>query len=394
MTTNDNSKTVHHLEYDDKQVILVGTAHVSRESAQQVRQVIQEENPDTVCVELCQSRYQSIRQKERWQETDIIKIIREKKSFLLLSNLLLASFQKRIAKKLDVKPGQEMITAIETADEMDAEIHLADRDIRTTLSRTWRAMGLWSKIKLLFQLMLSLGEVEEIKEEDIEKMKNEDVLETLLAEVGKALPVLKDILIDERDQYLAKKIRTAPGQKIVAVVGAGHVPGIKKYWNKDIDIRALEQLPPKSHTAGVLKWLIPGAIMAMFIAGFFYGGAKAGQDMIVWWIAANGILAGIGATIALAHPVTIVTSMLAAPLTSLNPMIAAGWVAGLVEAFSRKPKVMDLEKLPEDILSVRGFWRNKVTRILLVVVFTNLGSSIGTFVAFPVIVKLLLGVSP
>jgi len=394
MTTNDSSKTVHHLEYDDKQVILVGTAHVSRESAQQVRQVIQEEKPDTVCVELCQSRYQSIRQKERWQETDIVKIIKEKKSFLLLSNLLLASFQKRIAKKLDIKPGQEMIAAIETADEMDAEIHLADRDIRTTLSRTWRAMGLWSKIKLLFQLMLSLGEVEEIKEEDIEKMKNEDVLETLLAEVGKSLPVLKDILIDERDQYLAEKIRTAPGQKIVAVVGAGHVPGIKKYWNKDIDIRALEQLPPKSHAAGVLKWLIPGAIMAMFIAGFFYGGAKAGQDMIVWWIAANGILAGIGAIIALAHPFTIATSMLAAPLTSLNPMIAAGWVAGLVEAFSRKPKVKDLEKLPEDILSVRGFWRNKVTRILLVVVFTNLGSSIGTFVAFPVIVKLLLGVSP
>ncbi len=394
MMINDNSKAVHHLEIDDKQVILVGTAHVSRESAQQVRQLIQEEYPDTVCVELCQSRYQSIRQKERWQETDIVKIIKEKKSFLLLSNLLLASFQKRIARKLDIKPGQEMITAIETAKEMGAEIHLADRDIRTTLSRTWRAMGLWSKIKLLFQLMLSMGEVEEIKEEDIEKMKNEDVLETLLAEVGKSLPVLRNILIDERDQYLAKKIRTAPGQKIVAVVGAGHVPGIKKYWNSDVDIRALEQLPPKSHTAGVLKWLIPGAIMAMFIAGFFYGGAQAGKDMIIWWIAANGILAGIGAMIALAHPITIVSSMLAAPLTSLNPMIAAGWVSGLVEAFSRKPKVKDLEKLPEDILSVRGFWRNKVTRILLVVVFTNLGSSIGTFVAFPVIVKLLLGVSP
>jgi pheromone shutdown-related protein TraB len=394
MTIIDNSKSVHHLQIDDKQVILIGTAHVSKESAQQVRQVIQEENPDTVCVELCQSRYQSIRQKERWQETDIVKIIKEKKSFLLLSNLLLASFQKRIAKKLDIKPGQEMITAIETAEEMDAEIHLADRDIRTTLSRTWRAMGLWSKIKLLFQLMLSLGEVEEISEEDIEKMKNEDVLTTLLAEVGKSLPVLKKILIDERDQYLAEKIRTAPGGKIVAVVGAGHVPGIKKFWNTDIDIRALEQLPPKSHTAGVLKWLIPGAIMAMFIAGFFYGGAQAGKDMIIWWIAANAILAGIGAIIALAHPVTIVTSMLAAPLTSLNPMIAAGWVSGLVEAFSRRPKVKDLEKLPEDILSVRGFWRNKVTRILLVVVFTNLGSSIGTFVAFPVIVKLLLGVSP
>ena len=394
MMTNDNSKTVHHLEYGDKQVILVGTAHVSRESVEQVQQLIHEEKPDTVSVELCQSRYQSIRQKERWQETDIVKIIKEKKSFLLLSNLLLASFQKRIAKKLDIKPGQEMITAIETAEEVGAEIHLADRDIRTTLSRTWRAMGLWSKIKLLFQLILSLGEVDEIKEEDIEKMKNQDVLETLLAEVGKSLPVLKTILIDERDLYLAEKIRTAPGEKIVAVVGAGHVPGIKKCWNADIDIRALEKLPPKSHTAGILKWLIPGTIMAMFIAGFFYGGAQAGKDMIVWWIAANAILAGIGATIALAHPVTIISSMLAAPLTSLNPMIAAGWVSGLVEAFSRKPKVKDLEKLPEDILSVKGFWRNKVTRILLVVVFTNLGSSIGTFVAFPVIVKLLLGVSP
>lgn len=394
MTTRNSSKTVHHLEYAGKQVILLGTAHVSRESAQQVRDLIQEEKPDTVCVELCQSRYQSIRQKERWQETDIVKIIREKKSFLLLSNLMLASFQKRIARKLDMKPGQEMITAVETAEEVGAEIHLADRDIRTTLSRTWRAMGLWSKIKLLFQLILSMGEVEEINEEDIEKMKDQDVLETLLAEVGKALPVLKVILIDERDRYLAEKIRTAPGKKIVAVVGAGHVPGIQKYWTTDIDILALEQLPPKSYTTGVLKWLIPATIMAMFIAGFFYGGAQAGKDMIVWWIGANAILAGIGAMIALAHPITIVSSMLAAPLTSLNPMIAAGWVSGLVEAFSRKPKVKDLEKLPEDILSIRGFWRNKVTRILLVVVFTNLGSSIGTFVAFPVIVKLLIGVSP
>ena len=394
MPDQNNSETIHHFEYEDKQVIVLGTAHVSRESAQQVQELIHEQKPDTVCVELCQSRYQSLRQRERWQETDIVKVIKEKKSFLLLSNLLLASFQKRIAKKLDIKPGQEMITAVETAEEVGAEIHLADRDIRTTLSRTWRAMGLWSKIKLLFQLMLSLGEVEEIKEEDIEKMKDKDVLETLLAEVGKALPVLKDILIDERDRYLAEKIRTAPGKKIVAVVGAGHVPGIKNYWTTDIDIRALEQLPPKRHATSVLKWLIPGAIVAMFIAGFFYGGAQAGKDMIYWWIGANAVLAGIGAIIALAHPVTIVSSMLAAPLTSLNPMIAAGWVSGLVEAFSRKPKVKDLETLPEDILSVRGFWRNKVTRILLVVVFTNLGSSVGTFVAFPVIVKLLIGVSP
>jgi pheromone shutdown-related protein TraB len=396
MTTalTEKSDTLHHLEYDGKNVILVGTAHVSKESEQEVRDIIQNETPDTVCVELCPSRYQSIRQKERWQQTDIVKVIKEKKSFLLLSNLLLASFQKRIAKKFDINPGAEMIKAIETADEVGAEIYLADRDIRTTLSRTWRAMGLWSKIKLLFQLVLSLGEVEDIKEEDIEKMKQEDVLESLLAEVGRSLPVLKNILIDERDQYLADKIRSAPGKKIVAVVGAGHVQGIEKYWKADIDIRALEQLPPPKKTTGILKWLIPGAIMGMFIAGFFYGGAKAGKDMLVWWIAANGILAGLGAIIALAHPATIISSMLAAPLTSLNPMIAAGWVSGLVEAFSRKPKVKDLETLSDDILSVRGFWRNKVTRILLVVVFTNLGSMLGTFVAFPVILKTLIGVSP
>lgn len=394
MSTTDKSDVIHHLESGDKKFILVGTAHVSRESAQQVGQLILEEKPDTVCVELCQSRYQAIRQKERWQETDIIKVIKEKKSFLLLSNLLLASFQKRIAKKFDINPGAEMIKAIETAEAVGAEIHLADRDIRTTLARTWRAMGLWSKIKLMFQMILSLGEVDEIKEEDIEKMKQQDVLETLLAEVGKSLPILKSILIDERDQYLADKIKNAPGRKIVAVVGAGHVQGIKKYWNTDIDIQALEQLPAPKKSVGILKWLIPGAILGMIIAGFFWGGAKAGKDMLVWWIAANAILAGLGATMALAHPVTIFSSMLAAPLTSLNPMIAAGWVSGLVEAFSRKPKVKDLETLPEDILSVRGFWRNKVTRILLVVVFTNLGSSIGTFVAFPAIVKLLIGVSP
>ena len=389
----NNHNLTHRLDFDDKEFILLGTAHVSKESAQLVQKVIDQERPDTVCVELCQSRYQSIQQKDRWQDTDIVKVIKEKKSFLLLSNLLLASFQRRIAKQFDIKPGQEMITAIETAETVGAQVHLADRDIRTTLSRTWRVMGFWGKIKLMFQLMLSLGQLDEIKEEDIEKMKQQDVLETLLSEVGKSLPALKTILIDERDQYLAEKIRKAPGNKVVAIVGAGHIPGIKKSWNTDIDTRTLDQLPPKGKSIGIIKWLIPAVIIGLFIAGFFYGGAKAGTDMILWWILANGILAGVGAIIALAHPATIISSILAAPLTSLNPMIAAGWVSGLVEAFSRKPKVKDLESLPDDILSIRGFWKNNVTRILLVVIFTNLGSSLGTFVAFPVIVKVLLGVS-
>jgi pheromone shutdown-related protein TraB len=393
MPVINNSNMVHHLDREGKDIILVGTAHVSKESVQLVKTTIEAEKPDTVCVELCPSRYQAIRQKERWQDTDIVKVIKEKKTFLLLSNLLLASFQKRIAKKFDIKPGQEMIQAIESAESIGAAIHLADRDIRTTLARTWHTMGLWSKLKLLFQLVLSISEVEELKEEDVEKMKQQDVLQTLLAEVGKSLPALKEILIDERDRYLTEKIRTAPGNKILAVVGAGHVQGIKNYWNAEVDLKALEQLPPKGKISGILKWIIPVAIMALFITGFFLGGSRAGKDMIVWWITANGLLAGIGAIIALAHPAAIASAVLAAPLTSLNPMFAAGWVSGLVEAFSRKPKVKDLESLPEDILSIKGFWKNKVTRILLVVVFTNIGSSIGTFVAFPAIVKVLLRVS-
>jgi pheromone shutdown-related protein TraB len=385
----NNSNMIHRLSFENKEIILLGTAHVSKESAQLVKDVIEEEKPDTVCVELCESRYQAIRQKEMWQDTDIVKVIREKKSFLLLANLLLASFQKRIAKKLNIKPGQEMIQAIESGEAVGAKIHLADRDIRITLSRTWRTMGLWSKLKLFFQLILSIGKVDEISEEDIEKIKQKDVLETLLADVGKSLPVVKDILIDERDRYLAYKIRTAPGNKIVAVVGAGHVPGIKKYWNADVDIKTLDHLPPKGKAFGILKWIIPAAILVLLFSGFFYGGANTGKDMIKWWILANGLLAGLGALIAFAHPFTVLSSVLAAPLTSLNPMIAAGWVSGLVEAFSRKPKVKDIENLPEDILSIRGFWKNKVTRILLVVVFTNLGSALGTFVAIPLMWKVL-----
>jgi len=385
----NQTNNIHSLIFEEKEVILVGTAHVSKESAQLVSDIIETKKPDTVCVELCDARYQSIRQKDKWLDTDIIKVIKEKKTFLLLSNLLLASFQKRIADKFDIVPGAEMIKAIDAAEAIGADIHLSDRNIRITLAKTWRAMGLWGKIKLLFQLILSMGEIEDISEKDIEKMKQEDVLETLLADVGKALPVLKDILIDERDQYLTHKIRTAPGKNIVAVVGAGHVPGIKKYWEADIDIERLNQIPPKGKLSGILKWIIPLGILVLFVWGFYHGGTHAGTDMITWWVMANGILAGLGAIIALAHPFTILSSILAAPLTSLNPMIAAGWVSGLVEAFLRKPKVRDFENLSNDILSIKGFWRNKITHILLVVVFTNVGSSIGTFVAIPLMVKVL-----
>jgi pheromone shutdown-related protein TraB len=380
------------LEHEGRTVTVIGTAHVSRESADLVQRTIEAERPDTVCVELCDSRLQSIRQESRWQEMDIIKVVKEKKAFLLLSNLILASFQKRIADRMDIKPGQEMMAAVEAAEAIGATVCTADRDIRITLSRTWRSMGLWDKVKLISQLLLSLGEVDELSREDIERMKQEDVLEALLKEIGASQPVIRQILIDERDRYLAQKIKAAPGDHIVAVVGAGHVPGIKRYWSSDTDLADLERLPPKSRVGTFFKWGIPILFLGLFVYGFYAGGSKTGSDMLVLWVTANGLLAGVGALIAWGHPFTILSSMLSAPLTSLNPMIAAGWVSGLVETISRKPKVRDFETLQDDIRSVKGFWTNKVTRILLVVVFTNLGSSVGTFVAFPMIVHALRGI--
>jgi pheromone shutdown-related protein TraB len=382
-----NNDNTHQLTSEGKEITLVGTAHVSRESARLVSTVIEEEKPETVCVELCESRYHTLTQKNRWQNTDLIKVIKEKKAFLLLSNLMLAHFQKKIGQKLGIKPGEEMIRAIETAKSVGANIHLADRDIRITLSRIWRLIGLWTKIKLLAQFITSLGEVDTIKEEDIESMKNRDVLETLLSEIGEALPQLRKVLIDERDEYLAYKIRNAPGKRIVAVVGAGHVPGIQRHWHEPVDVNALNEIPPKGTLFGFLKWGIPIAVVGLIIIGFFSAGIAAGANMIKWWVLANAVLAGLGASLALAHPLTVLSAIMASPLTSLNPMIAAGWVAGLVEALLEKPKVKDFEKLSEDISSLRGFWRNKITRILLVVVFTNIGSSLGTFVAIPLMAK-------
>jgi pheromone shutdown-related protein TraB len=380
---------VHRLSHDGKEIILVGTAHVSKKSADLVRSVILEEEPDVVCVELCESRLKSIREKDRWRDMDIIKVIKEKKTFLILANLILASFQKKIGKKLDATPGGEMTAAIEAAGETGARIETADRDIRITLSRAWRALGFWDKIKMLFHLVMSSGEMDKITEEDIEKMKDKDALDSILSEIGESAPALRAIIIDERDRFLAHRIQNAEGKKIVAVAGAGHVPGIKTHIGSNAGIEGLETVPAKTRLSAVVKWGLPLAILGLFAWGFFAGGARAGGDMIMWWVIANGVMAALGAMAALARPATILSAVVAAPLTSLNPMIAAGWVAGLVEAFSSKPKVRDFETLPDDILSIKGFWKNKVTRILLVVVFTNIGSAAGTLIAIPILMKIL-----
>ncbi|MDT8380144.1 MAG: TraB/GumN family protein [Desulfotignum sp.] len=388
---NEDNPSIHRVQQGDTEIILIGTAHVSRDSARLVTDTILAETPDTVCVELCPTRLANIQDTDRWRNMDIIKVIREKRSLMLFMNLLLASFQKKIADRFDIRPGQEMVNAIEAAEKIGAAVVPADRDIQITLSRVWRGMGVWARIKLLFSMVFSFGSADDIQEADIEKMKQEDILQTLLADVKKFHPIIEQVLIDERDQYLARRIGSAGGRRVMAVVGAAHVPGIKKYLAAGTagSLASLNQVPPPGSLGKFLKWLIPGLILVLFAVGFGMEGKDAGTDMIWIWVAANGIFAGLGAVAAMAHPYTIISAVLAAPLTSLNPMIAAGWVSGMVEAFSRKPKVRDLEAIPRDIVSIKGFWRNPVTRILLVVIFTNLGSSIGTMTAVPLMLKLL-----
>lgn len=381
------NENVHLLEREGRRIVLIGTAHVSRESADLVERVIAEEKPDTVCVELCKPRYEAIRQQDKWQQTDIVKVIREKRASILLSQLIMASLQRKIAQKFNITPGEEMLRAIARAEEIGAQVVLADREIRVTLLRTWRKMGFWTKVKFLPEVLLSLFATDEITEEEIEKLKQHDVLELALQTVGDKLPGVKTTLIDERDLYLAHTIGHAPGERVVAVVGAGHVPGILMHMGEEIDIEALNLVPDKGIWGRFAGWFFSLAIVGLFVAGFFYSGSQASLKMITWWAAITATFSGLGALLMLAHPVTILASALAAPITTLHPLIAAGWVAGLVEAALRKPQVKDFLALKDDITSIRGFFKNKITRLLLIVAVVNLTTSIGTFVAIPVIMR-------
>ncbi|HHY28824.1 MAG TPA: TraB/GumN family protein [Desulfitobacterium dehalogenans] len=367
------------LTLDGKEIILIGTAHVSKQSADLVKEVIEAEKPDSVCIELDDQRYKSIVEGEQWKETDIFKIIKEKKATLLLMNLAISSFQKRLAKEFGTNAGQEMLQGIESAKEVGADLVLADRNIQITFSRIWHNVGFWGKCKLLMEIILSIFDDESISEEELEKLKSQDMLNGMLKDFTESFPKLKTPLIDERDQYLSQKIKEAPGDKVVAVLGAAHVPGIREEIHKEHDLKALTELPPKSIVPKIIGWSIPALIIAI-IAYTFYSNPDAGIQQTLSWVLWTGSLSALGTTLAFGHPLAIATAFLAAPIAALHPLIAAGWFAGLVQAYFKRPNVRDFENLSEDILSVKGFWNNKVTRILLTVVFANIGSSMGTFI--------------
>lgn len=376
-----DNENLTHVKVKDKDVYLLGTAHVSRQSVEDVRAAVLELEPDTICVELCPSRYEVLVKQDAWKKMDIYQVVKQNKALFLLAQLGLSTFYRKIGEKLGVRPGAEMLEGVNQAEKTGARLVLADRDVNITLKRIWSSLSIWSKFKFLSHLLLSVMFQGNIEKEDIEKLKSKDQLQLVMDEFSKSFPQVQKTLVDERDQFLAHRITTAAGQKVLAIVGAAHVPGITKYLDKDIDTSALNSIPPGPVWPTAVKWGIPLIIMGLLAYGFLVHGAEHSVQSIYIWVLINGIFSALGVSLALAHPLTILSAFVAAPITSLNPTMAAGWIAGLVQAWVKKPIVADLENLSQALTSLKGFWLNPICRILLVVVLANLGSSLGTFVA-------------
>lgn len=375
-----------------KEIVLIGTAHISQESVDTVRRVIAEETPDTVCIELDDQRHQALKDPNRWQSLNLIQVIRKGQAPFLLVNLALASFQKRMGLQTGVKPGAELAAAAEIAESQGIEVCLVDREIRTTLLRAWRKTGFWKKMNLMATLIASLFENQKLDEAELARLRQTDTLSAMLDEMADVLPSVKTILVDERDIYMAHHLRNAPGSRIVAVVGAAHLPGIQRHLQREIpleEIREISTIPAKTTLSQFLPWLIPAVVVALFVAGFFLGDRDRIAGAAVAWILANGLLAALGTAIAFGHPLAVATAFVAAPITSLNPTIGAGMVTGLVQAFIAAPTVRDMENVGDDLANIRGWWGNRMTRVLLVFVFSSLGSAIGTIVAFRWLTTLL-----
>ncbi|MDR2485612.1 MAG: TraB/GumN family protein [Treponema sp.] len=391
----------------NREFILIGTAHVSRESIEEVSRIIREDRPDMVCVELDPGRYKSISEKENWEKLDVAKVFKEGKGFLLIANLVLSGFQRRLGTELGVKPGEEMKIAVETAQELGIPYALCDREIQITLRRAWARCSLWSKCKLLASLLSGAFSSEKLSAAEIENLKKRNELEGMMSELAGYLPEVKETLIDERDRYLAAKIWAGgagitsgrePGAtgKQVAVVGAGHLLGIKAHLEKIAagetgeDVSDLDVIPAPKVFSKAAGWIIPVLILTLIVLGFFRAGPGVSLEMLLRWVILNGSLAALGTFIALGHPLSILVSFFGAPIATINPFIAVGFLSGLTEVTLRKPRVSDTETISEDIISLKGIYRNRITRALLVFFLSSLGGAIGNFISIPSLASLLV----
>ena len=388
----DYPADVHTLHFEERTILLVGTAHISQESVDLVQEVISQEKPDAVCIELDEKRFKALTQKKKWQSLDLKQIIKNKQLSTLMINLLMASYQKKLGDQLGVKPGAELLSATRAAEAHNIPIALCDRDVRITLRRAWKSTSFFKKGYLLATLFASLFDSTEINEEKLAEMKQKDVLSDLMDEMGNTLPDVKKVLIDERDIYLSEKIKETSGERLVAVVGAGHVAGILRVFQEDrsAELENITTIPPISKVWKFIGWSIPALIIGSLVTiGVQKGAADAGANLL-YWILANGIPSAIGGILAYANPLTVIGAFAAAPITSLTPVIGAGYVAAFIQVMRTPPVVKEFETVGNDMATVKGWWMNKLLRVFLVFLFTGLGSSIGTYIGGYEIIKNLI----
>jgi len=396
------SQTEKRLTLQGREFILLGTAHISHESIVQVTTSIRDEAPDCVAIELDEQRYASMKNPEAWKNLDIVKVLKGGQGFVLMANLVLASFQKRMGADVGVKPGEDMKAAITVAEEMNVPAVMVDRPIQMTLKRAWAKNSLWGKCKLLAVLLSSAFEKSEISAEEIERLKNESEMHSMMNEIAEYLPAVKEVLIDERDRYLASRIWDAKvngeaAKKIVAVLGAGHLPGVVRHLEAlaagtvSSDTTEISQLPPSGIGGKVAGLVFPVLIVGLIVAGFFTGGARASLDMLVQWVLWNGSLAALGALLAGGHILSVLAGFVGAPLATLNPVVGVGLFTGLVQAWVNKPKVEDMERLSDDATSIKGIYKNRILRVLLVFFLSSIGGVIGNFIAVPSLVATIAG---
>ncbi|MBU0635640.1 TraB/GumN family protein [Candidatus Micrarchaeota archaeon] len=384
--------TLERIQIGDKEIILIGTAHISQASADLVKETIETEKPQVVGIELDIQRFKQLQNPRKWQQTNVKNVIQEGKTYLLLLNIFLTNLQRRFGESVNVRPGQEMIIAAQLASKQKIPIALLDRNIEVTMKRAFSLTPLKEKIKIFFYLVSGLfgGDKEELTPEIVEKLKQSDMVTQLIQELGRKAPTVKKVLVDERDAFIASQILKNPAKKLVCVVGAGHLNGIKELLlqQKTVDERKLMQLPKKGNLGKIVQWSIPAVLIVFLVWAFLAQGITGILNLAIYWILITGIFSAIGAALARSHPFTIITAFMAAPLTTVHPLLASGWFAAAVEAKYKHPQVKDFENLNQ-LNSYRDFERNKVTHLLLVAAFTNLGSTIGVIIALPTILSLL-----
>lgn len=365
---------------------LVGTAHVSSASIDEVVCVIRTLKPDRVCVELDEARYQAMTNPANWEQMDIVKVIKEGKVFFMLASLALSSFQRRMG--TGIQPGREMLAAIETAEELDIPFSLCDRSVPVTLKRAWAKSNFWNKSKLIAQLIAAAFSNEKPDTEEIEKLKKASELDLMMEEMAAYLPSVKEVLIDERDKYLASKIWESQGSNIVVVVGAGHMKGIETWLNRfaqgeSADVSNFEILPPKSFLSRYGGLIFPFILLGLVVAGFLTSGIMKSVEMLVQWWLLSGTLSAIGTALCWVHPLSIPIAFISAPIGTISPVLAMGMFPALFEAWVHKPRVEDFQNLMRDVNSIKGFYKNKITHTLLVFILASIGGAIGNIISVP-----------